>query len=326
MMSSRFPAGDSKTLMPQEHVVAVIVSRDRPRELQSTVAAVRSQIAPVRLSLLIIDSSSDRSVCDEFRDVDGITILYSERNLGGAGGFACGIINALGMGAQWVWLMDDDGRPNTETALQILLEAVHRRKLDALAPVVLDPENLSRFAFPYPINNRYVIERDQVDSETLIPSFAHLFNGLLISAQAIFVVGLPDLRLFLRGDEVDYLFRMRRSKLKFGTLASASFTHPSSKAELHPVFNGRLHVVYPLDQWKRRLQYRNRGYNFWHHRQFQLLAVDAIRYPYFFTVHRRFDFRGLLEWFGCTWDGIRGRVGGPQSTDTLELAKKVLPL
>lgn len=311
--------------MPQEHVVAVIVSRDRPLDLHVTVAAVRSQIALARLSILIIDSSSDRSVCDEFRDVDGITILHSESNLGGAGGFACGIINALAMGAKWVWLMDDDGRPNTAATLQILLEAVRRRKLDALAPVVLDPENLSRFAFPYPINHRYVIERDQVDVETLIPSFAHLFNGLLISAQAIFVVGLPDLRLFLRGDEVDYLFRMRRSKLKFGTLASASFTHPSSKAELHPVFNGRLHVVYPLDQWKRRLQYRNRGYNFWHHKQFQLLAVDSIRYPYFFTVCRHFDFRGLLEWLECTWDGIRGRVGGPQTTDTLEFAKKVRP-
>ena len=41
------------------------------------------------------------------------TYLGSRCNLGGAGGFALGMLHALAMGADWVWLADDDGRPRT---------------------------------------------------------------------------------------------------------------------------------------------------------------------------------------------------------------------
>ncbi|KAN90292.1 UDP-galactofuranosyl transferase GlfT1, partial [Mycobacterium tuberculosis variant bovis Bz 31150] len=37
------------------------------------------------------------------------TYLGSRRNLGGAGGFALGMLHALAQGADWVWLADDDG-------------------------------------------------------------------------------------------------------------------------------------------------------------------------------------------------------------------------
>lgn len=40
----------------------------------------------------------------------------------------------------------------------------------------------------------------------------HLFNGLLIRAQAIFRIGLPDLRLFIRGDEIDFLHLGRAAR------------------------------------------------------------------------------------------------------------------
>lgn len=83
---------------------------------------------------------------------------------------------------------------------------------------------------------------------------------------------------------------------------------PSSNDELHPIFGGRLHVVYPQPLWKRRIQYRNRGYNHLRHKMFLIIAVDLIRYPYFFIVKRRFDFTGLVDWFQCTWAGLLGRV------------------
>ena len=43
------------------------------------------------------------------------TWLPSWRNLGGAGGFALGMLHALALGADWVWLGDDDGRAADET-------------------------------------------------------------------------------------------------------------------------------------------------------------------------------------------------------------------
>src|SRR6202035_2515065 len=45
------------------------------------------------------------------------TYLGSRRNLGGAGGFALGMLHALAQGADWVWLADDDGRPQDSHVL-----------------------------------------------------------------------------------------------------------------------------------------------------------------------------------------------------------------
>ena len=50
------------------------------------------------------------------------TYLGSRRNLGGAGGFALGMLHALALGADWVWLADDDGRPADADVLGTLLD------------------------------------------------------------------------------------------------------------------------------------------------------------------------------------------------------------
>lgn len=144
---------------------------------------------------------------------------------------------------------------------------------------------------------------------------AHLFNGLLIRASAIFHVGLPDLRMFIRGDEVDFMHRMRRAGLRFATAASAAFLHPSSRNEIVPIWGGRLHVIYPHAGWKRRCQYHNRAYIFLRHRLWLIMAVDAIRYPYFFLIRRHGDIKGFDEWLGCTWRGMRGRISPDPSID-----------
>jgi len=206
-----------------------------------------------------------------------------------------------------------------------LLDEAAMRGLEAVSPLVLDADNLERFAFPYPIKGRYVFRRDEVPAGSFMPATAHLFNGLLIRATAIFKIGLPDLRLFIRGDEIDFLHRMSRAGLAFGTTARACFMHPSSNSELFPVFGGRLHVVYPAPRWKRRNQYRNRAYNFLTHRRFIILAADFVRYPYFFLCVRRFDFEGLAEWLECSWAGLCGDVYVEPGIDLTPRPKTLSP-
>ena len=43
----------------------------------------------------------------------------------------------------------------------------------------------------------------ETQDDDLLPGIASLFNGALFSAHALDVVGVPDLRLFFRGDEVE---------------------------------------------------------------------------------------------------------------------------
>ncbi len=306
-------------------VAAVIVSRDRPVELEKTLLAVRQQKLNYELHIIVVDCSVDPNPIVQIAKAGQAAMIRSSVNLGGAGGFALGIMTAIASGAKWIWLMDDDGRPVGSDVLHRLLQEAEQRELQAVAPAVIDADDATRFAFPYAVKHRYVFRTDQVEKDAFFPATAHLFNGLLIEAAAIFAAGLPDIRMFIRGDEVDFMFRMRRAGLRFGTTTSATFEHPSSGREICPIWGGRLHVVYPQAAWKRRSQYRNRAYNFSRHKQWLLICIDLVRYPYFFLLCRRGDVAGLKEWLVCSWAGIRGRLGVDPSID-LSPVPSTLPL
>ncbi len=316
-LSARAAPQTTETATPEIVITAVIVSRDRPAELRKTLAAVLAQNIVPALHVVVLDSSRDSSaIADIVAGLPNVSVIRTLLNLGGAGGFALGMLTAMAGGAEWLWLMDDDGRPGDDFVLSNLLQTAARRELHAVSPAVLAAEDPSLFAFPYPVDGRYVFHRDELASDAFLLSTAHLFNGMLIRTSALFQVGLPDLRMFTRGDEIDFMHRMRRAKLRFGTTATAAFLHPSSNEEVHPIWGGRLHVVIPQTAWKRRCQFRNRAFNFSRHRMWLILAVDAVRYPYFFLIRRNADFAGLKEWLSCSWAGLCGHVGLDLTPDT----------
>ena len=98
--------------------------------------------------LIVVDNGPDEPA-REVVEACGIpaTWLPSWRNLGGAGGFALGMLHALALGADWVWLGDDDGRAADETVLATLLDVAQRRMLAAVSPVVVDADDPDRLAF-----------------------------------------------------------------------------------------------------------------------------------------------------------------------------------
>lgn len=292
----------------EQGVIAVIVSRNREIDLENAVNAVKNQKTSEPLRIIIVDSSDDDNIYLKYQNTDRVNVYRSVSNIGGAGGFAFGLLLALTAGARWIWLMDDDGRPATTDVLETLLNVAQERRLDAIAPAVVDPNRPEIFAFPYPVRSRYIFKVDDIKSDFFLQGTAHLFNGILLRSDIVLKVGLPDVRLFIRGDEVDFLFRLRDSRVQFGTTFLTKFFHPSSKEDLVPVFWGRLHIVYPRATWKRRIQYRNRGYNFIKNKKYILIFVDFLRYPYFFIIKKRGDFSGLSEWLYFMWRGMRGKI------------------
>ncbi|MFA1535616.1 glycosyltransferase family 2 protein, partial [Corynebacterium diphtheriae] len=133
-------------------------------------------------------------------------------------------------------------------------------------------------------------------SDTLLPGIASLFNGALISAAAMGRIGVPDLRLFIRGDEVEYHRRLVRSGLNFGTCLTTAYLHPDGSDEFKPILGGRMHTQYPASDAKRYFTYRNRGYLMNQPGMRRLLPQEYARFAWFFLIQRR-DPRGFLEWF-----------------------------
>ncbi len=289
-----------------DSVVAVIVTMNRRDQLGASLRALSRQTRPID-HLVVVDNGP----ADPAEDVvlaGGLptTYLLSHRNLGGAGGFALGMLHALAMGADWVWCADDDGRPADDEVLATLLDCARRHDLAAVSPLVADIADSSRLAFPLRRGLRWRRDPGALGTAEVLPGYASLFNGALFRAETLERIGVPDLRLFSRGDETEIHRRLQRSGLAFGTCLRTSYIHPSGTEEFKPILGGRLSAQYPDDETKRYYTYRNRGYLMAQPGMRWLLPLEWVRFGWYFLAQRR-DPAGLGEWLRLTRAGRRER-------------------
>jgi rhamnopyranosyl-N-acetylglucosaminyl-diphospho-decaprenol beta-1,3/1,4-galactofuranosyltransferase len=297
-------------------VCAVVVTHRRPEQLAKSLDVVTTQTRMID-HLIVVDNDHDEQVSELVAgQAVRSTYLGSRRNLGGAGGFALGMLHALALGADWVWLADDDGRPGDSEVLATLLACAHRHGLAEVSPMVCDLDQPDRLAFPL---RRGLVWRRRVDElrtkdspgSDLLPGYASLFNGALFRAETIAAVGVPDIRLFVRGDEYDVHRRLVRSGLPFGTCLDTVYLHPYGSDEFKPILGGRMHTQYPDDPVKRFFTYRNRGYVLAQPGLRRLLPQEWLRFGWYFLITRR-DPAGLREWIRLRRMGRREQFGPPQ--------------
>ncbi|PTR39572.1 rhamnopyranosyl-N-acetylglucosaminyl-diphospho-decaprenol beta-1,3/1,4-galactofuranosyltransferase [Rhodococcus sp. OK611] len=278
-----------------ERIIGVVVTHKRRELLAESLKVLSTQSRPLD-HLVVVDNADEAEVraLVEGSDVP-TTYLGSKHNLGGAGGFALGMLYALSLGADWLWLADDDGRPEGPEVLATLLDCATRHGLAEVSPVVCDIDDPDRLAFPLRRGVEWRRLRSELGTEDLLPGIASLFNGALFSAAAVDAVGVPDLRLFVRGDEVEVHRRLVRSGLPFGTCLQTAYVHPNGAEEFKPILGGRMHTQYPDNETKRFYTYRNRGYLLSQPGMRRLIPQEWLRFGWFFLINRR-DPAGLRDW------------------------------
>ena len=131
------------------------------------------------------------------------------KNLGGAGGFACGIQQAACSGAEYLWIMDDDCLPEPDALQQLLLADA---ELDgqygwlssrALAPDGKDqPMNLQR-STPYKDLASFAGPRQ--------PAVMASFVSLFLRSSTVQRFGLPIAEFFIWSDDWEYTRRISHS-------------------------------------------------------------------------------------------------------------------
>jgi rhamnopyranosyl-N-acetylglucosaminyl-diphospho-decaprenol beta-1,3/1,4-galactofuranosyltransferase len=297
------------TALPPGSVVAVVVTRHRAELLVDSLEALAKQTHPIA-HLVVVDNGPDQSA-EEVVAASGLpaTWLPSFNNLGGAGGFALGMLYAMAMGADWIWLGDDDGRAADENVLATLIDLAERRDLAAVSPVVCDKESPDCLAFSVRRGLTWHRSRAALAADTehgadneLLPGIAALFNGALFRAATLDAVGVPDLRLFVRGDEVEMHRRLVRSGLPFGTALQAVYLHPAGNDDDKPMLGGRLHARDPDDPVKRYYTYRNRGYLTAQPGMRKVGLLEVPRFAYYFLVTKRSP-KEFAQWVKLVREG-----------------------
>lgn len=198
-------------------ILTAIVTHNRSQLLSRCIDHVHAQTRPSDALVVINNGSTDNTLSMlEERQVYVIT----QANLGSAGGWHRAICLCQEQGFDAVWLMDDDGYPAPD-ALQRLEQAL-QPNVACASSVVVREDCPDHFVFPFPVLDRrglpvlFALRRKLPtlsDLEPLIRQgcypFAHLFNGSLVSSDAIRLIGNVNPDFFIFGDEVDYFFRLR---------------------------------------------------------------------------------------------------------------------
>lgn len=251
-----------------DQLVAVVVTFDRRSQLQTTVTNLLATPEPWLSQLIVVDNASSDGTAEwlALQTDPRLTVLRSDTNLGGAGGFEFGMrIATERFDPDWIVVMDDDARPGPDT-----LKAFHacdRSTRDVWAAAVHYPDgricemnrpSINPFwnlpAFMRTLlgqgRNGYHIPYAAYEGTTTLPVDIASFVGLFVSRAVIRTMGYPEGWLFLYGDDVIYTLNLRRRGFTMDFDPALQFEHDCSTFE-----NDRKRVFSPL--WKVYYTYRN---------------------------------------------------------------------
>lgn len=117
-------------------VAAVVVTFNRLEKLKKVIAAVENQtLTPAHL--VIVDNASTDGTAEYLSGLESslpLEVVSLSTNTGGAGGFSAGMRRGYELGADFVWVMDDDGYPEP-TALERLERGVNDASAELGTPV-----------------------------------------------------------------------------------------------------------------------------------------------------------------------------------------------
>ena len=208
------------------NVTAVVVTFNRPKELQMVVEALSSQsVTPT--SILVIDNAGPLPAQEVLAPHPTLSICRLAENTGGAGGFAHGINEALKGGAEWIWLMDDDAIPR-QKALEFLLSeaSVSDDRIGALCCTVYEYGEIA-LAHRRKINYLFGLERAVPKAEYREPLEIQTgsFVGFLVRGSAARTVGLPNVDYFLAYDDTEYSMRLQRAGWHLKLVPDSAIDH-----------------------------------------------------------------------------------------------------
>jgi rhamnopyranosyl-N-acetylglucosaminyl-diphospho-decaprenol beta-1,3/1,4-galactofuranosyltransferase len=292
----------SQSISAISRICAVVVTYNRKQLLADNInSLLRQTRAPD--SIMVVDNASTDGT-DEF-----VTLLCENNpqlhyirlptNGGGAAGFHEGIKSAYTQGFDWLWLMDDDGKPDDDCLEQLLK---HIDKYDVLGPLICSgSRSHSLFRCGSIITDDLNILKQ---SEILYP--VHPFNGILINHCVIEKIGYPERRLFIWGDEQDYRLRWIEAGFREASFSSAIYFHPFNRLKLKSYGFGL--KVPEIPSRRKYLFYRNQAWIDLRHRNLFYSALSIFRWFLsiaLFDKNKIHSLKGLL-------DGLRGDLSNPR--------------
>ena len=260
-------------------LAAVIVTFNRKELLGENIRMLLKQTRPFD-KIFVVDNCSTDGTPEYLKDrgwMDDPRFVYvkTHANIGGAGGFYTGTKAAYEAGADYIVLMDDDGRAADEHTFENLLRETER--LHAENPkifvnsLVRQGELLS-----FKMGSKYTVaEALAAAKDGILDGEANPFNGTLVSRELVAEIGYPNPDFFIKGDEVNYKQRSFDAGAKVVTVVDSDYIHPRPETNERTVL-GRKVPFFVEAPWKEYYAARNFTWMYKQNGWYKAIAFELI--------------------------------------------------
>lgn len=212
--SDAAPALGDATGDPALDVAIVVVTYKRSQLLRVLLDSITRLQTPPSWVVVVDNHSEDDTgeVIESFRErlgrrADGRDRLVhapQEENTGGSGGFSAGVRIAYDLGAEWLWLMDDDVAVLPQ-AIDRLLPWTKRFQVIQGRRYNFDGSPFYwQFDFNVPLGIPNPVAKDDFGADGWLPMNTVCFEGGLFHRDVVRRIGLPDPRFFIYWDDTVY--------------------------------------------------------------------------------------------------------------------------
>lgn len=204
-------------------VVAVIVTFNRPTMLVQAIESIHKQDREVSAIVVVDNGTSIESREIINRDFPDVVHEQMNDNLGSNGGFNFGIAKALELGADYIWLFNDDAYAEP-TALSDTLSAFTESSGQRVAVASTAINNNGVLIYGYRFRGRAIPLKMPVNQSAEDVDMV-IFNGALFSADAVRECGLPRPEFFMMWGEWEYCLRFKAAGYRIVCLPQQRITH-----------------------------------------------------------------------------------------------------
>ncbi len=253
------------------HICALFTHFANPSNTTTCLRRLAAQTRRADHILIINNAAADdegiakaRKLAAELFPADSYSVLQTEKNLGNAGGCARGMTHAFEqLGADFVWILDDDSWARPESLAALLDTPVDESTIRM--SLVIDPAKADELSWPLSARaerdsqwQHYAHRAELPDTDRIISRGGWL--GALYPRLAWQRVGVPTEELFIRGEDEEYPWRLRNAGFCFITVRSSALEHPSSRRELIRYSLGTRTFFYEPGLPPSRCYYKNRNW------------------------------------------------------------------
>ncbi len=260
--------------------------------------------------IIVVDNNSHDMTCQLVTELnyDHITLIRLDNNQGGAGGFYHGLKHALKNNHDYIFTLDDDAMPKSNSFIKNMINFKNQHQINVLSPLIVDINNHKQTAYEYKINHKKFSDVDCIQKNTDMIADIKLFNGTLFDKQVIEDIGLPRPEFFIRGDEQEYRERILQSRYNFLTSTQEIVYHPASIDEYHYIHGKRYHHI--DNRFKQFYSTRNRFYllklkPIATSKKIKMVISEWYRYTHFYLYYRK-DIVGYYFWLKAMVFGLIG--------------------